>query len=78
MVAGGLQPSVVYWGFAPLGSSPEEERITSILSFCFSPSKSTLQIQTKAQGLWALGPWRAANPIPAGQKSVWLVAPAGL
>lgn len=60
-----------------IGSS-EEEGITSILSPRFTLTKSTLQIQTKAQGRWASGPWQPANPIPAGQQSVWLVAPAGM
>lgn len=60
-----------------IGSS-EEGGITSIPSPRLAPTELTLQIQTKAQGLRASGPWQAANPIPAGQQSVWLVAPAGM
>lgn len=71
LMVGGLQRQL------RIGSS-EEEGITSILSTRFTPTEPTLQIQTKAQGQRASGPWQAANPIPAGQQSVWLVAPAGM
>lgn len=70
-MAGGLQRQL--W----IGSS-EEEGISSIRSPRFTPTVQTLQTQTKAQGWRASGPWQAANPIPAGQQSVWLVAPAGM
>lgn len=73
--------STVFSGLQRIRSSGEQSwRVGDYLnpSPCFTPSNSTLQIQTKAQGLWASGPWRAANPIPAGQQSVWPVAPVGL
>lgn len=70
-MAGGLQRQL------QIGSS-EEEGISSIRSPRFTPTVQTLQTQTKAQGRRASGPWQAANPIPAGQQSVWLVAPAGM
>lgn len=36
------------------------------------------RFKQRLRGLQASGPQRTANPIPAGQQSIWLVAPAGL
>lgn len=51
MASGGF-----YQGSSPLGSGPEEEGITTILSPCLAPTDSTLQIQTKALGAVGLKP----------------------
>ena len=68
LTVGGPQPQL------RIGSSGGEG-ITS------TPPPSPLhpnRTDTSGSNKRASGPWQAANPIPAGQQSVWLVAPAGM